>query len=75
MEKYALKKFIKRKLNIPITPENVYTCAGVGKHDAKRDARVNADTKYVKYIDELYSAAFMDDYFSQADAPALPAVL
>ena len=64
MEKYELKKYIQKKLNIPITPENVYTSAGVGKHDATRDARVNADTKDVKYIDELYTATFMDDYFS-----------
>ena len=64
MEKYELKKFIKRKLNIPITPENVYT--SVGKHNVKADAHAHAhtDEKNVKYLDELYSAAFMDDYFS-----------
>jgi len=64
MEKYELKKYIQKKLNIPITPENVYTSAGIKKHDATTDALVNAVTKNVKYIDELYSAAFMDDYFS-----------
>ena len=64
MEKYELKKYIQKKLNIPITPEIVYTSAGIKKHDTTTDARVNAVTKNVKYIDELYSAAFMDDYFS-----------
>ena len=72
MEKYELKKFIKRKLNIPITPESVYTNTSIGKHDASADANVNTNTttntqlhiQNVKYIDELYSAAFMDDYFS-----------
>ena len=59
-----MKKFIQKKLNIPITPENVYTRVGIKKHDANADARVNADAKNAKYIDELYSAAFMDDYFS-----------
>jgi hypothetical protein len=76
MEKYELKKFIKRKLNIPITPENVYTNTSIGKHDASADASAdaNVDTttntntqlhiQNVKYIDELYSSSFMDDYFS-----------
>lgn len=72
MEKYELKKFIKRKLNIPITPENVYTNTSIGKHDASADANVDTNTttntqlhiQNVKYIDELYSTAFMDDYFS-----------
>jgi hypothetical protein len=72
MEKYELKKFIKRKLNIPITPENVYTNTSIGKHDASADANVDTNTntntqlniQNVKYLDELYSAAFMDDYFS-----------
>jgi hypothetical protein len=72
MEKYELKKFIKRKLNIPITPESVYTNTSIGKHDASADANVdtNANTnaklhiQNAKYLDELYSAAFMDDYFS-----------
>ena len=72
MEKYELKKFIKRKLNIPITPESVYTNTSIGKHDASADANVDTNTttntqlhiQNVKYLDELYSAAFMDDYFS-----------
>ena len=72
MEKYELKKFIKRKLNIPITPESVYTNTSIGKHDASADASVDTNTttntqlhiQNVKYLDELYSAAFMDDYFS-----------
>jgi hypothetical protein len=72
MEKYELKKFIKRKLNIPITPENVYTNTSIGKHDASANANVDTTTttntqlhiKNVKYIDELYSSSFMDDYFS-----------
>ena len=66
MEKYAVKKIIQNKLNIPITPENVYT--NIGKHNATPDshARANTDThiKNAKYIDELYSAAFIADYFS-----------
>jgi len=74
MEKYELKKFIKRKLNIPITPESVYTNTSIGKHDASADANVDTNTntntntqlhiQNVKYLDELYSAAFMEDYFS-----------
>jgi hypothetical protein len=72
MEKYELKKFIKRKLNIPITPENVYTNTSIGKHNASADANVDTTTntntqlhiQNVKYIDELYSSSFMDDYFS-----------
>jgi hypothetical protein len=68
MEKYELKKIIKRKLNIPITPESVYTNTSIGKHDASADANVDTNAKLhiqnVKYLDELYSAAFMDDYFS-----------
>jgi uncharacterized protein (DUF39 family) len=67
MEKYGLKNLIKKKLNIPITPENVYT--NVGKHDAdievkKQDYKYNPQPKNVKYMDELYSTSFMDDYFS-----------
>jgi hypothetical protein len=64
MEKNAVKKFIQKKLNIPITPENVYT--SIGKHNATADAHANTDahTKNAKYLDELYSAAFMTDYFS-----------
>jgi hypothetical protein len=64
MEKYALKRIIQKKLNIPITPENVYT--SIGKHNATADAHANTDThvKNAKYLDELYSAAFMADYFS-----------
>ena len=58
MEKYALKRIIQKKLNIPITPENVYT--SIGKHNATADAHA----KNAKYLDELYSAAFMADYFS-----------
>jgi len=59
MEKYGLKKIIQKKLNIPITPENVYV--SVGKHQI---ANTKEDDKNVKYLDQLYSAAFMDDYFS-----------
>jgi hypothetical protein len=64
MEKYAVKKFIQKKLNIPITPENVYT--SLGKHNAATDTNANTQTQLpnAKYLDELYSAAFMDDYFS-----------
>jgi hypothetical protein len=66
MEKNAMKKFIQKKLNIPITPENVYT--SIGKHNATTDTHANTDThtdtKNAKYLDELYSAAFMADYFS-----------
>lgn len=62
MEKNALKKFIQKKLNIPITPENVYT--SLGKHNATADAHTHTQTKNAKYLDDLYSAAFMDDYFS-----------
>jgi hypothetical protein len=70
MEKIAVKKFIQKKLNIPITPENVYT--SIGKHNdnaiADANAHANTDThthaKKAKYLDELYSATFTDDYFS-----------
>jgi hypothetical protein len=66
MEKNAMKKFIQKKLNIPITPENVYT--SIGKHNATTNTHANTDThtdaKNAKYLDELYSAAFMADYFS-----------
>ena len=70
MEKYELKKYIQKKLNIPITPESVYTNTSIGKHDASADANVDTNTnaklhiQNAKYLDELYSAAFMDDYFS-----------
>ena len=66
MEKNAVKKFIQKKLNIPITPENVYRNTSIGKHNATSDAHANTDThtKNAKYLDELYSAAFMADYFS-----------
>lgn len=62
MEKNVVKKIIQKKLNIPITPENVYT--SIGKHNATADAHANTDTKNAKYLDELYSTAFMADYFS-----------
>jgi hypothetical protein len=58
MEKNAVKNIIQKKLNIPITPENVYT--SLGKHNATSEAHI----KNAKYLDELYSAAFMADYFS-----------
>ena len=64
MEKNAVKKFIQKKLNIPITPENVYRNTSIGKHNATSDAHANTDAKNAKYLDELYSAAFMADYFS-----------
>ncbi len=74
MEKYGLKKFIQKKLNIPITPENVYTNTSIGKDDAKDDEKDDAKYKTkekspplernVKYLDELYSTSFVDDYFS-----------
>jgi len=64
MEKNAVKKFIQKKLNIPITPENVYT--SLGTHNATADAHTKTQTQppNSKYLDELYSAAFIDDYFS-----------
>lgn len=62
MEKNAVKKFIQKKLNIPITPENVYT--SLGKHNAEADANTQTHPPNAKYLDELYSAAFMADYFS-----------
>ena len=66
MEKNAVKKFIQKKLNIPITPESVYTNTSLGKHNATADAHANTEThaKNAKYLDELYSTAFMADYFS-----------
>jgi hypothetical protein len=64
MEKYELKKFIKRKLNIPITPESVYTNTSIGKQDDIIHTKEQPQLQNVKYLDELYSAAFMDDYFS-----------
>ncbi len=65
MEKYGLKKFIQKKLNIPITPENVYTNTSIGNHHAA-DTKEQSHPipKNAKYLDELYSASFMDDYFS-----------
>jgi hypothetical protein len=62
MEKYAVTRFIQKKLNIPITPENVYT--SLGKHNSAEDTNANANAKNAKYLDELYSAAFIVDYFS-----------
>ena len=70
MEKYGLKKFIQKKLNIPITPENVYTNTSIGKDDEKDDAKYKTEEKSsplektAKYFDELYSTSFVDDYFS-----------
>ena len=64
MEKYELKKLIKRKLNIPITPENVYTNTTIGKQDDTIQTKEHPQLQNSKYLDELYSAAFMDDYFS-----------
>ena len=64
MEKYDLKKFIKRKLNIPITPENVYTNTTIGKQDDTIQTKEKLQLQNAKYLDELYSAAFTDDYFS-----------
>ena len=66
MEKYGLKKNIQKKLNIPITPENVYATTSIGKHNANTESNIITDPllKNVKYIDELYSASFMDAYFS-----------
>jgi hypothetical protein len=70
MEKYGLKKFIQKKLNIPITPENVYTNTSIGKDDTKDKIKDKIKEKSsplernVKYLDELYSTTFTDDYFS-----------
>jgi hypothetical protein len=64
MEKYDLKKFIKRKLNIPITPENVYTNTTIGKQDDTIQTKEKLQLQNAKYLDELYSATFTDDYFS-----------
>jgi len=66
MEKYGLKKFIQKKLNIPITPENVYTNTSIGKDDAKYKMKEKSPSleRTAKYLDELYSTSFVDDYFS-----------
>ena len=72
MEKYGLKKFIQKKLNIPITPENVYTNTSIGKPNSddvdelkkKEKQKQLSLVKNVKYLDELYSTTFTDDYFS-----------
>lgn len=64
MEKYDLKKFIKRKLNIPITPENVYTNTTIGKKDDTIQIKEKPQLQNAKYLDELYSATFTDNYFS-----------
>lgn len=67
MEKYVSKKSIQKKLNIPITPENVYTTTSIGIKYDHSDARPKPhpqQQKNVKYLDELYSASFMDHYFS-----------
>ena len=66
MEKFTLKKNIQniqQKLNIPITPENAYI--GIAKHDAdKPKLQPQTQTQNAKYLDELYSADFIDNYFS-----------
>jgi hypothetical protein len=70
MEKYGLKKFIQKKLNIPITPENVYVNTSIGKYNSddvdepKKKEKQSPLEKNAKYLDELYSTTFTDDYFS-----------
>lgn len=72
MEKYGLKKNIQKKLNIPITPENVYATTSIGNKYETSDPKEHTHPhrhpqlpqKNVKYLDELYSASFMDAYFS-----------
>ena len=67
MEKYVSTKSIQKKLNIPITPENVYATTSIGNKDEPSNADAPTHPKQqknVKYLDELYSASFIDHYFS-----------
>ena len=67
MEKYVSTKSIQKKLNIPITPENVYATTSIGNKDETHNTHPNPHPKQqknVKYLDELYSASFIDHYFS-----------
>ncbi len=54
---------------IPKTPEVVFS---KGETDNKEDHEKNKKSDkvlYVKYMDELYSKAFVDEYFSVASPP------
>jgi len=61
------KQQAKPKINIPKTPQQLFLKKGddVKQQQQKPQIQLEAlkPVKTVKYIDELYSATFLDDYF------------
>lgn len=63
------KQQAKPKINIPKTPQQLFLKKGddVKQQQQKQQPQIQLEAlktvKTVKYIDELYSATFLDDYF------------
>ena len=63
------KQQAKPKLNIPKTPQQLFLKKGddVKQQQQQQQPQIHLEAlkpvKTVKYIDELYSATFLDDYF------------
>lgn len=52
------------KLKIPKTPHDLYLKHEKDEKDDKED-REDKEVKIVKYMDELYTKKFVDDYFTK----------
>jgi hypothetical protein len=51
------------KINIPKTPQNIFIKNGHVTNTQKITQEVQPPITTTKYIDELYSKTFLDDYF------------
>jgi len=52
------------QLNIPNTPEHLFLKNKDTNHPAIPAAAIDTSLKKVKYIDELYTKQFLDEYFT-----------
>jgi hypothetical protein len=74
MQKYIdkTKSLIRNEIllkNIPKTPEAVFSKDITNDKKQHQDDKKDHEVVEVKYMDELYSKAFLDDYFSAASPP------
>jgi len=53
----------KPQINIPKTPQNIFIKNGHVTNTQKITQEVQPPITTTKYIDELYSKTFLDDYF------------
>jgi hypothetical protein len=74
MQKYIdkTKSLIRNEIllkNIPKTPEAVFSKDITNDKKQHQDDKKDHEIVEVKYMDELYSKAFLDDYFVHPSPP------